>query len=98
LTVDDLLEVAVKKGVLHVQLVNRPGVGRGDAEYRPYGGRFDDRTEGLVVVDALTLGEALDNPTSLVASEGPIDMELVPEDPLPRHDVGAGGGDELQGV
>jgi hypothetical protein len=34
LTVDDLLEVAVKKGVLHVQLVNRPGAGRGDAEYR----------------------------------------------------------------
>jgi hypothetical protein len=88
LTVDGLLEVAVKKGVLHVQLVNRPGAGRGDAEYRPYGGRFDDRAEGLVVVNALTMGEASDNPASLVASEGPIGMELVPKDPLPRHDIG----------
>jgi hypothetical protein len=82
----------VKKGILYVQLVNRPGAGRGDAEYRPYGGRFDDRAEGLVVVDALALGEASDNPASLAASEGPIGMLLVPEDPLPRHDVGAGGG------
>jgi hypothetical protein len=91
----------VKKGILYVQLVNRPGAGRGDAEYRPYGGRFDDRAEGLVVVDALALGEASDNPASLAASEGPIGMLLVPEDPLPRHDVGAGGGgggNELPGV
>jgi len=99
LTVDGLLEVAVKKCVLHVQLVNRPGAGRSDAEYRPYGGRFNNRAEGLVIVDALALGEASDNPASLVASEGPIGMELVPEDPLPRHDVGAGGArNELPGV
>jgi hypothetical protein len=91
LTVDGLLEVAVKKGILHVKLVNQLGAGRGDAEYRPYGGRFDDRAEGIVVVDTLALGEASDNPASLVASEGPIGMELVPEDPLPRHDVGARG-------
>lgn len=99
LTVNGLLEVAVKKCVLHVQLVNRPGARRGNAEYRPYGGRFDNRAEGLVVVDALALGETSDNPASLVASEGPIGMELVPEDPLARHDVGAGGArNELPGV
>jgi len=91
--------VAVKKGVLHVQLVNRPGTGCGDAEYRSYGGRFDNRAESLVVVDALALGEASDNPASLVASEGPIGMELVPEDPLHGHDVGARGTrNELPGV
>jgi hypothetical protein len=77
LIVDVLLEVAVKKGVLHVQLVNRLGAGRGDAEHRPYGGQFDNRAEGLVVVDALALGEASNNPVSLMAREGPIGMELV---------------------
>jgi hypothetical protein len=91
LAVDGLLEVAVKKGVLHVQLMNGPGARCGDAKYRPYGSRFDNRAKGLVVVNALTLGEATDNPASLVASKGPIDMELVLEDPLPRYDVGSGG-------
>ena len=90
LTVDGL-KVAVKKGVLHVPLVNRPGTGCGDAEYRSYGGRFDNRAESLVVVDALALGEASDNPASLVASEGPIGMELVPEDPLPVTMLAPGG-------
>jgi hypothetical protein len=99
LAVDGLLEVAVKKGVLHVQLVNGPGAGRGDAEYGPNGGRFDNRAEGLVVVDALALGEAANNPASLVAGKGPIGMKLVPEDPLPRHDVGSRGPrNELPGV
>jgi hypothetical protein len=91
LAVDGLLEMAVKKGVLHVQLMNGPGAGCGDAKYRPYGSRFDNRAEGLVVVNALALGEATDNPASLGASKGPIGMELVPEDPLPRYDVGSRG-------
>jgi hypothetical protein len=91
LAVDGLLEVAVKKGVLYVQLVNGPGAGRGDAEYRLNGGRFDNRAEGLVVVNAFVLGEAANNPVSLVAGEGPIGMKLVPEDPLPRDDVGSRG-------
>jgi hypothetical protein len=91
LAVDGLLEVAVKKGVLHVQLMNGPGAGCDDAKYRPYGSRFDNCAEGLVVVNALVLGEATNNPASLVASKGPISMELVPEDPLPRYDVGSGG-------
>ena len=60
LTVDRLVQMAVKKGVLHVQLMDRPGARSGDAEDDPDGGRFDNRAEGLVVVDALALGEASD--------------------------------------
>jgi hypothetical protein len=41
--------MSVKKGVLHVRLVNWPGAQGGDAED---GLRLDNRTEGLVVVDA----------------------------------------------
>jgi hypothetical protein len=99
LAVDGLIEVAVKKGVLHVQMVNGPSAGRGDAKYRPNGGRFDNRAEGLVVVNAFALGEAANNPASLVASEGPIGMKLVLEDPLPRHNIGSRGArNELPGV
>ena len=50
--------MAMKKGILHVELVDRPGAGDSQAEDDPYGGRFDNRTEGLVVVDAVLLGEA----------------------------------------
>jgi hypothetical protein len=55
--------------------------------------------EGLVVVNAFALGEVANNPVSLVAGEGPIGMKLVPEDPLPHHDVGSRGArNELPGI
>jgi hypothetical protein len=91
LAVDRLVEVAVKKGILHVQLVDRPSAGDVNAENSPNGGLFDHRTEGLVVVNAFSLREAADHPAGLVTSEGPIGMEFVPENPLARHNVRARG-------
>ena len=61
--------MAVKKHVLHVQLVDRLGARSGDAEDDPYRRWFDKRTEGLVVVDAVALGEASDHPAHLVPGE-----------------------------
>ena len=55
LNVDRLVQMAVKKGVLHIQLMYRPGTRGGDAEDDPDGGRLDNRTERLVVVDAVLL-------------------------------------------
>ena len=55
LAVDRLVQMAVKKGVLHVQLMYRPGARSGDAEDDADGSQFDDRTERLVVVDAVLL-------------------------------------------
>jgi len=55
LAVDRLVQMAVKKGVLHIQLMYRPGARSGDAEDDADGSRFDDRTERLVVVDAVLL-------------------------------------------
>ena len=55
LAVDSLLQVTVKECVLHVELMDRPGVRGGDAEDDTYRHRFDNRTEGLVVVDAMLL-------------------------------------------
>jgi hypothetical protein len=65
LTVDGLLQVAVKKGVLHIQLVDRPATGGHDAKDDAYHRRLDDGAEGLIVVDAVTLSEATNDPASL---------------------------------
>jgi len=80
--------MAVKKGVLHVQLMYRPGARGGDAEDDPDGGRFDNRTERLVVVDAVPLREATNNPSGFMTSQRAVSIILVLEDPLAGDDVG----------
>ena len=87
LTVDGLLKVAVKKGVLHVQLVNRPGTGCGNAEYRSYGGRFDNRAKRLVVIDVVLLRKTTNVPPGFMTGEGAISMILVLEDPLAGDNI-----------
>ena len=58
LTVDGLLQVSVKKGVLHIQLVDRLATRGGDAEDDVNRHRLDDGAEGLIEIDAGALGEA----------------------------------------
>jgi hypothetical protein len=58
-------------------------VGDGDAEDDANHGRFDNRTEGLVKVNARLLRKAADYPPSLVPSKAAIRVELVLENPLP---------------
>jgi hypothetical protein len=55
LTVNCLIKSTMKKSVLDVELMNRPGAGGGDAEHSPNSRRFDNRTERLIVVDAVAL-------------------------------------------
>jgi hypothetical protein len=81
----------VEKGVLHIELLNWPGVRCGESEHRADGGRFYNRAESLIVVHSGVLSEAPENPASLVAVESPIGEELVCEDPLAGDDVGAMG-------
>jgi len=90
LTVDGLLQVFVKKGVLHVQLVDRPAPGSGDAEDDADRRWLDDGAERLIVVDAVALSEAANNPASLVTGKGTIGVELVFINPLASHNVRAG--------
>jgi len=89
LTVDGLLKMTMKKGVLHVELVDRPRARGSNAENNPDGGRFNNWTEGLIVVDAVLLRETPDNPASLVPSKRTISIILVLENPLASDDVGA---------
>jgi hypothetical protein len=58
-------------------------VGDGDAEDDADRGRFDNRTEGLVEVNARLLRKAADYPPSLVPSKAAIGVKLVLENPLP---------------
>ena len=88
LTVDRLVQMAVKKGVLHVQLMDRPGARSGDAEDDPDGGRFDNRAERLVVVDAVPLRKTTNDPPGLMASQRAVSTILVLKDPLAGDDVG----------
>ena len=88
LTVDGLLQVSVKKGVLHVHLVDRPTPGSGDAEDDADRRRLDDRVERLIVVDAVALSEAADHPAGLVTGEGAVGVEFMLINPLARHNVG----------
>jgi hypothetical protein len=52
-------------------------------------GRLDHQTEGLIVVDTGSLGEATKNPASLVPVQGVVRVELVLENSLVDDDVGA---------
>jgi hypothetical protein len=88
LVVDCLVKVVVKKGVLHVQLMDRPGARDNDAENSPDGGWFDNRAERLVVVDAVTLRETTDDPPGLMTSQGAVSTKFVLEDPLAGDDDG----------
>ena len=87
LTINRLLKVPVEECILDVHLVNGPRVHRGNAEYKANGGRLDHGAESLAIVHAMLLSETTDHPPSFVPRERAIRVELVPENPLPRHHV-----------
>ena len=55
LAVDCLLQMTMKEGILHVGLMDWPRAGYGEAEDDPNRGRFDNRTESLIVVESMLL-------------------------------------------
>jgi hypothetical protein len=58
---DCLTEGAVEEGILHIEVLNRPGVRCGESEHRADGGRFLNRAESLIVVHPRALSEAPEN-------------------------------------
>jgi hypothetical protein len=73
----------MKKGILDVELVNRPGTQYRDAEDGADHGWLDHGTECLIKVNSMLLREPTDDPASLVTCKAAIRSELVLEDPLP---------------
>jgi hypothetical protein len=88
LAVDSLLKVTMKESVLHIELVKRPATRRGNTQDRLNGRRFDNRTEGLVVVDTSLLVVAVNHPAGLVTGKSTIGVVLKREDPLARPNIG----------
>jgi hypothetical protein len=79
--------------------MNRPGAGDGQGEDGADRGRLDHRAEGLIVVNAGSLGEAVKNPASLVPFQGAVGIKLVLKNSLTGDDVGANGArDKIPGV
>jgi len=89
MTVDGLLQVAVKKGVLHIQLVDRPATRGGDAEDDMNRRRLDNGAKGLIVVDVVALSEATNDPASLVTGKRTVGVEFMLINPLASHNVHA---------
>jgi hypothetical protein len=86
---DGLIQVTVKKAVLYIELMNRLVARYSDAENNPDRGRFDNRAEGLVVVDAVLLREATNHPASLMTGKGAVGVALMLKDPLAHHNIGS---------
>ena len=79
--------MAMKKGILHIQVMYRPGTRGGDAEDNPDGGRLGNRTERLIVVDVVLLGEPTNDTSGFVTSQRAISTILMLEDPLATVDI-----------
>jgi hypothetical protein len=77
----------MEEGVLHIELLKRPVVGGNNGEHHVDGGWFDNRAEGLIVVDTRALCEPTEDPASLVTVESPIRERLVGKNPFAGDDV-----------
>ena len=70
---------------------NQLGSGGGNAEDDLNCRCFDNRAEGLVVVDVVALEKVVNHLACFVSCEGAVEVELVLKDPLSHHNVGARG-------
>ena len=86
-----LIEVAVKEGIGHVQLMKRPGLIQGNGEENPDGAEACHRREGLMIVKTIGLKKATSHETSLVASDGAIRIILQGVHPLAGDNIGIEG-------
>jgi len=77
----------MKKSVLHIKLMYRPIPRVGQSDNRADSCRFDNGTEGFIIVDTWPLCKASKNPASLVSVQGTISMKFVFEDPFSSDHV-----------
>jgi hypothetical protein len=88
--VDCLSESTLEKGVLDVELVNRPTSRDCKGQHSTNNSRLDDRAEGLTKVNTRAMRVSTNNPVSLVALEGAIRVVLDLEHPLVRDNISSG--------
>jgi hypothetical protein len=82
LTIYHFIQVVIEKGILDIELTDRPRAGDSNGEDETDGGRLDNRTEGLIIVEAWTLRVSTNHPASFMASKSSIRVKFVPKDPF----------------
>jgi hypothetical protein len=63
-----LLNIAVEKGVLNINLTKLPSPGHGDRQDQPNSGRFNHRRKYISIINALALRETFGDEPSLVTT------------------------------
>jgi len=58
--------MSMQKGILHIELTNRPMTRYSKAKNSTNGGRLDHRTESLIIIYAMLLRKSTDNPSSFM--------------------------------
>jgi hypothetical protein len=87
LTVNGLIEMTVKENILDIQLMDWLGVHGGNAQNEVNGGRLNHWTESLCIINTVLLGEATDDPSSLLPCERAVRIEFVAEYPFVGHHI-----------
>ena len=72
----------MEKGILHIQLVNRPRARESKRENGAHSSRLHHWTEGLIIVHTRPLGATSENLASLLALQRTIRPTLMRPDPL----------------
>jgi len=92
LAINSLRQGAMKKGILHIELVNRPPAGQSQGEHCADGCRLHDGTKRLIKVNTRSLSEATKDPSGLIPLKGAIRPKLVLKNPLACDDERIGLG------
>ena len=87
----------MKKGVLHIKLMDRLVLRMSQSEDGANSGWLDNRAEGFVVINIGALCKPAKYPSSLVSVQGAISMELMFENPFAGDHIRLGWArDEIQ--
>ncbi|KAM0009711.1 hypothetical protein Hdeb2414_s0086g00784421 [Helianthus debilis subsp. tardiflorus] len=81
----------MKKGIVDVNLPNRPPTRESNRKNNPNSGRFDHWTKCLSIVNTLSLVKTLCYKPCLVATHRTIRISFNPVDPLATNNVGTSG-------
>ncbi|WVZ57958.1 hypothetical protein U9M48_008285 [Paspalum notatum var. saurae] len=87
MAIDEQRHSVVKKRILQVQLVHRPGAGESRRENCAHCSRLHHWAESHIIVHARALGEAPENPASLVAIQDTTSSPLMHLDPLANDHI-----------
>ena len=83
-----LIEVSVKEGIGHVQLMKRPRLSQSNGEENTDGAEARHRRECLMIVKTIGLRKTTSHETRLVASDGAIRIVLEGVHPLAGDNIG----------